>query len=251
MSRVLVVASGKGGVGKTTISINLAAALSQMGEDVILFDANLRTPNASIHLGAPKLPVTLHDVLENDAYIEEALYEHDSGIRILPAGVSLKDVRRAKPEKLQDVFLQLREIANIIIADAPASLGDEVIEAIKGADEVLIVTNPELPAVTDALKTIGMAKKMHKKVLGVVINKVHRDNLELSAKEVGTLLEQPVLAVIPAEKSVKEALSRFAPFVKSHPRSKASVEVVKLAHKLVDKQYEEPQNGFWGRIFKR
>lgn len=251
MSRVIVVVSGKGGVGKTTIAINLAAALSQMGEDVVLFDANLRTPNASIHLGAPKLPITLHDVLENDAYIEEALYEHDSGVRILPAGVSLKDVRRADPEKMQDVFVQLRDIVNITIADAPASLGDEVMAVLKGGDEVLIVTNPELPAVTDALKTIGIAKKMHKKILGVVINKSHQDNLELSTKEVEALLEQPILAVVPAERAVKEALSMFSPFVKTHPRSKAAIEIVKLAHQLVNKPYTPEHVGLWARIFKK
>lgn len=91
MTKVITITSGKGGVGKTTTAINLAAALNSLGKDVILVDSNLTTPNVGIHLGAPIVPVTLNHVLLGKAKVGDAIYEHSSGTKILPSSLSEKN----------------------------------------------------------------------------------------------------------------------------------------------------------------
>ena len=87
MTRIIAVAGCKGGVGKTTMSANLGAALAALDRDTIIIDANLTTPNLGLHLGIPLYPVTLHDVLKGKNNIKDAIYEHESGAKIIPAGI--------------------------------------------------------------------------------------------------------------------------------------------------------------------
>ena len=109
MAKIYAIISGKGGVGKTTTAINLGTSLNKLGEDVIIVDANLTTPNVGIHLGAPIVPTTLNQVLNNKAKIEDAIYEHESGTKIMPASLSLKEASRIKYNKLSDVTKKLKK----------------------------------------------------------------------------------------------------------------------------------------------
>ena len=99
MSKIIVIASGKGGVGKTVSAINLAAAMNYFGKDVLVVDGNLSTPNVGIHLNAPEVPINLNHVLRGEAEPFEAVYEHDSGVKVIPASLSIKELKRTKPEK--------------------------------------------------------------------------------------------------------------------------------------------------------
>src|SRR3989344_7669295 len=86
--------AAKGGVGKTTSSINLSAALGVFGKSVIIVDGNLTTPNVGIYLGIPIAPITLHDVLRGKNEIEEAVYNHRDNVKIVPASIALKDAKK-------------------------------------------------------------------------------------------------------------------------------------------------------------
>src|SRR4030042_2598470 len=99
MTRIITIASGKGGVGKTTLVSNLAAALAGFKKSVIAVDGNLTTANLGIHLGIPLYPVTLQDVLNGKARLKDALYYHDSGFRVLPADVSIEKL--LSPDKAE------------------------------------------------------------------------------------------------------------------------------------------------------
>ena len=92
MSKLIVITSGKGGVGKTTTAINLAAAMNYFNKDVLVIDGNLTTPNIGLHLGSPEVPINLNHVILNKASPDEAVYEHESGFRILPASLSFNDL---------------------------------------------------------------------------------------------------------------------------------------------------------------
>src|SRR3989339_743502 len=109
MSRIITITSGKGGVGKTTTSINLAAALNFFGKDVIIVDANLTTPNVGLHLGAPIVPVSLNHVLLGKAKVSDAIYEHESGTKIIPSSLSVKELRRLDHSKLKEISKKLRK----------------------------------------------------------------------------------------------------------------------------------------------
>src|SRR3989344_1403655 len=171
MTRVYAIISGKGGVGKTTSTINLGVSLNQLGEQVIIVDGNLTTSNIGIHLGAPIVPITLNHVLSGQAKIEDAIYEHESGTKIIPASLSLKETTDIDYNKLSEISKKLKKITDHVLIDAAAGLGEEAKATIAAADEIIIITNPEMSAVTDALKTIKLAEEMNKIIKGVIINR--------------------------------------------------------------------------------
>ncbi|MBM3233679.1 septum site-determining protein MinD [Candidatus Pacearchaeota archaeon] len=244
MSRIFVITSGKGGVGKTTTAINLAAAINSFNEDVILVDSNLTTPNVGVYLGAPIVPVSLTHVLMGKADINEAVYEHESGTKIVPCSLSVKEMEKVNPNRLVDVAKKLRKIADYIIFDSSAGLGDEAVKAIDAGDEIIIVANPELASVTDALKTLKIAENLGKEVKGVIVTRVKKDGLDMPYSNLKEMLEVPVLGVIPEDKSVRKSHVMKNAVVHTHPKSKASRAYREVAAKLIGKPYVEKESIF-------
>src|SRR3972149_1303174 len=185
MTRIISVLSGKGGVGKTTTVTNLAAALAKHGVDVTIVDANVTTPNLGLHLGVSLYPITLHDVLQKRAEPEMAVYEHPAGFRVIPASLSVDSLKEELDlDRLNAVLINMLGKSQVVIVDAAAGLGREAMKSIEVADELVVVTNPELPAVTDALKTIRLAQNHGTKILGVVVNRVKNQKHEMSRESI-------------------------------------------------------------------
>lgn len=222
MAKIYTIISGKGGVGKTTTSINIGSALNKLGEDVIIIDCNLTTPNIGIHLGAPIVPITLNHALTYQAKIEDSIYEHDSGTKVIPASLSLKETEKIDYQKVPDILRKLRKLTNYIIIDAAAGLGEEARFAIVTADEVIIVTNPEMSAVTDALKTIKLAEEYNKPVKGFIVTRFTGEKSEMSLLNIKDMLEVPLLGIIPEDRAIKESQIIKNAVVYTHPRSRAS-----------------------------
>ena len=248
MSKFIVITSGKGGVGKTTTAVNLAVAMNSFDEDVTLVDVNLTTPNVGLHLGAPVVPVTLNHVLSGKADLADSIYEHESGTKIIPASLSIKELKKIDDENLINTAKDLRHISDTVIFDCAAGLGSEAITAISIADEVIIVTNPEMPAVTDALKTAKLAEEMGKEVKGIIVTKVEGRKYEMSLESISEMLELPILGVIPLDDSVKEALSMRNAVFLTHPNSKAAISYREIAAKLLGKKIPQ-KKGFFAKLF--
>lgn len=236
--RVIALVSGKGGVGKTTTAIGLAAALNLFGKSVLLVDANVTTPNVGLHFGVPIVPVSLHDVLRNKKNIKEAIYQHKSGTRIIPGSIAFQDLKKVDPLKLEKILKDILHTSDFIILDGPAGLGKEAYAALKAADEVLIITNPEMPAVTDALKAIKYCEELKKDILGVVVVKTNARNIDMPLKEIEELLEQQIISVIPEDRAVKYALAKKDSVIHTHPDAAASIQIKKLAADLAGLDYE-------------
>lgn len=237
MTRILVVASGKGGVGKTTLVSNLGYALTELGYKVTLMDANLTTPNLGLHLGLHLTSKTLHDVLKGETKIKHATYTHPFGFSVIPASMNINALTGVDPARLKDTTFSLIGQTDFLILDSAAGLGRECISAIEAADEVLLIINPDLPSVVDALKTSKVAQSMKKKVLGVVVNRKAGRWYELSKKEIESLLDLPVLAEIPEEKSIQKAIAAKKPLLDFDPESLAAFEIRKLAHFIAGKEF--------------
>lgn len=238
MARIIAVSGGKGGVGKTTTVANLGIALRKMGKDVTVVDTNLTTPSLSLHLGIPLYPVTLHDVLRGDAYVTEAMYIHQSGLRIVPASLSLEDLEGTDTRKLGKVLNNVTADTDVVLLDCAAGLGNETVASLKAADDLLIVTNPDLPSVTDALKTKKLAQELGVNVLGVVLNRVGKKRrAQLEEREIKEMLELPILARVPEDTSVQEAIHKKVPVVHHRPAAPASREFVRLASTLTGDTY--------------
>lgn len=244
MTRLITVIGGKGGVGKTTLASNLATALSDLGQNVVAIDANLTTPNLGLHLGLPLAPKTLQDILRGEAKIREATYPHPLGFSIIPASMNINDLQNVDVGRLPEVTLNLIGKADYVIMDCAAGLGREAVSAIEAATEVLIITNPDLPSVADALRTIKIAESQGKKVLGAVVNKVKGKWYELTRKEIEEMLGMPVLVEIPEDKNVSRSIAIKTPVVNYNPDSPASIEVRRLAHQLVGLpfKYKKPRS---------
>ena len=171
MTRYILISSGKGGTGKSTTAINLGIALNNFGKNVVIVDANLTTPNIGLYLGVPIVPITLHDVMLNKNNINDSIYLHRSGTKIIPGSISLDSLGKIKLNMLKRKLKDIDDDVDFVIMDCAAGLGKESLSALEACDEVLIVTNPELPAVTDALKMIKISEDYGKNILGVVLSR--------------------------------------------------------------------------------
>ena len=239
MTRLIVLISGKGGVGKTTLSSNLAAALTDFGENVIAMDANLTTPNLGLHLGMHLTPNTLHSVLKGESRLKDAIYPHPYGFRVIPSSLGLNDLKGVDVGRLSEISLNLIGKADYVIMDSAAGLGREAISALTASDEAIIVTNPDLPSVTDALKTLNIAKEANVKIIGVVVNRIKRNSFELTKNEIKNLLRVPVIAEIPEDQNVALSIAAKKPLIEFSPHSPAAVEIKKLAARLSGRKYRE------------
>jgi septum site-determining protein MinD len=231
--RTIAIASAKGGVGKTVSAINLGFALNSFNKDTTIVDTNISTPNVAVHLGAYNLPITLNHVLQGKHHITAATYVHKNGTKIIPSSLSMKNSNvdlRYLSHFLKDVK------SDIILLDTSAGI-NESSSAIQAASEVLIVTTPDIPSITDALKTIQLCKKLNKPILGVVVTRYDK-NSKLSINNIEMILENKVISVIPEDDLVKESIHLKQPLIHSHPDSQASIEYKKLAAYLINHPYK-------------
>lgn len=242
MAKIIVVTSGKGGVGKTTTAINLGAAINHFDKDVLIIDGNLSTPNVGVHLNSPEVPINLNHVLRGKAEPFEAVYEHESGVKVIPSSLSIKELKKVEPEKMKNFKKDFKKVSDYIILDSSAGLGNEAISSIKTADEIILVTNPEIAAITDALKTIKLAESMKKPVIGVIMTRVKKDRVEMQPETVKEMLETSVLGMVPEDISVQESLGLRDAVVHTHPKSKSARAYKEIAAKILDVPYDSKKD---------
>lgn len=250
MTRVIAVASGKGGVGKTTISANLGIALSLLGEDVLVLDMDINMANLELILGLEGKPVTLQDVLTGKENIYNAIYEGPGGVKIVPAGLSLTNLRLVKRDRLEQVFESLIGNVEMLLIDCPPGLERDALAAIAAADEMILVTTPEITSLSDTLKTKIVAERMGINILGVVINRKQSNEEFLQADEIESILDVPVIAMIPENPELISFYATGRPVTIEDPESLTSNIFMQLASDLAGIEYEAPIRDNKGIISK-
>ncbi len=238
-SRIIGVVSGKGGVGKTTTVINLSAALSQMNKSVISIDADVKMAGLGLQLGMYYFPVTLNDVLKDTKNLYQAMYIHSSGLRIIPASISLKACNMSNLKKILNSHLLEN---HMILVDGPPGLERNALSVMKTCQKILIVTEPELPAVSDVMKIIKLSNDMKIKPIGIVINKYRKDKDQISKGEIESVCGLPIIGVVPHDNNVKKSVFRKEPVVFLKPYSPASIAYKKIAARLIGIEYEDKSN---------
>lgn len=177
--KVIGIVSGKGGVGKTVATINLGYALHGLGKKVILVDADTTASNLGLQLGIYRYPTKFQDVLNGRVRIEDAIIEHPSGLKIVPSSISVKDIK-TNADAYINVFDSLE---GIVLVDSPPSLTKHSLSVLDACSEFIVVSNPDLPSLTNALKVQQISQKRNKEVLGMLLNRVANKYYELNADE--------------------------------------------------------------------
>ena len=229
MTRFIALVSGKGGVGKTTTTLNIGHTLSQLGRKVLLLDANLVTPNLSLQLGILSPKDTLNQFLRKEKNISEITYLHESGVSLIPSSPSYAEYQKTNPQKLTEIFEHLDDTADFVLIDSPSGLGYEVNQVLKNSDEVLIVVNPNLSSIMDALKTIQLAKANDNIIAGIILNMSNRGRNELKPEEVSNILGHPIIANIRYDRKIRKSLHKQNPLTHIYPRSRTAKEFRKVA----------------------
>ncbi|MFQ5975565.1 MAG: cell division ATPase MinD [Candidatus Hydrothermarchaeales archaeon] len=254
MGLSITIAAGKGGAGKTTVSTNLGVALAQFGKDITILDSDIEMANLELHMGLEGMKTTLQNVLSGEAPISDAIYEGPAGVKIIPAGVSLDGLKKADPDKLEEILEEVLKTTEILIIDAPPGLGKITISALAAGQELLLVANPEISSMSDALKTKIVARKLGPHVLGAVLNKMGEKNTDLTIQEVETILECQVLGAIPEDPEARKAVAFGQPVVLRAPDSPSAIAFKKLAADLIGEEFTPPKTSkkkFGGGLFGR
>jgi flagellar biosynthesis protein FlhG len=248
LGKVVAVTSGKGGVGKTFVSANLAAALAKRGMRVLVLDADLGLANLDVVLNLyPK--VTLHDVFQGKATLDEAIVKAPGGFSVLLAGSGMVEYSRLTPE-VRNEFLHIMSGLvpryDIVLLDTGAGISDVVLFAVSLASEVIVVATPEPTSLTDAYATIKVLVGQQKRqVIRMVINQTARlgDGRAITVQlqqvldrfvvtEPGRPIKLVHMCDIPADPSVRQAVMRRQLLVQSAPGCPASLAITQLAQKV-------------------
>jgi len=206
---VITITSGKGGVGKTTTTANLAAALATLGKKLVCIDADIGLRNLDLIMGVEKRIVNdLVDVVEKRAKLRQAMIKHKQypDLYIIPAAQT-RDKTAVSPQQMAEITAELRPDFDFVLIDSPAGIERGFRNAIAGADEVLIVTNPEVSAVRDADRIIGLIEAMDSKIqMRLIINRVKPEMVRkgemLSTEDVVDILSIKPIGVVPDDESV-------------------------------------------------
>ena len=248
-SRIMAVTSGKGGVGKTFVAANLAAALARQGEKVLVLDADLGLANLDVVLNLfPK--ITLHDVFTGKCTLDEAILPAPGGFSVLLAGSGMVEYSRMTPEvrtQLQQVIAEVAPRFDRVLLDTGAGISDVVLYAVSLADDVLVVATPEPTSLTDAYATIKvLATTQGRREIQLLVNQARRPGEGRAVRQqlqqvldryVSADLDSPVrlelVGEVPADPAVREAVQRRHLLLEALPGTPAAQAVVAVASRLV------------------
>ncbi len=238
-ARVYTIASGKGGTGKTTTTLNLGTALALLGKKTAILDADIGMANLGLLIGLEKCKITLHEVLSGDAKISDAIYDGPGGLKVVPSGLSLKGFQKSNPDKLKEVMSTFADGMDFLLIDAPAGISRDGVIPLAVADKVILVVNPELASMADALKTKALTEMLGRTVEGAVLNRAALEKTEINKNKVSELLGVRVLEMIPEDSNVRLSAAFKVPIVIKSPSSPASIAFKRLAAQIAGETYVE------------
>lgn len=250
-NRIIGFVSGKGGVGKTTVSINLGVALSRMGREVTVVDADFSASNLGTYLGRYEHPVNIQEVLNGDEELSSALFQHPTGINVITASNELDKVE-PNTSNLRNILERVSQSSDYVLVDLPPGIDSTVHSIMEACDEIVVVTEPTQTAGVNAAQVVEKAMELKKPVLGTIINKFEDDpDKELIEKEIEIMTYTHVLSKVPYDHKVKESLFENTPVVHHDPLADASLEIKRLAASMEGVKYDEPKFLKLKQKFKR
>lgn len=259
MTRIIVMTSGKGGVGKTTMTANLGTALAQLQQKVVLVDADFGLRNLDLLLGLEQRVVyTAVEVIAGECRIEQALIrdKRQPCLALLPAAQN-RNKEAVTPEQMLGLVGQLQNNYDYIIIDCPAGIELGFRNAITAAKEALIVTTPEVSAVRDADRVIGLLEAEGIKNIHLIVNRVRpemiQNNQMMSVEDVLELLAIPLVGIVPEDERVIVSSTSGEPLVSFDETSLPAMAYRNIARRINGEKvpfidFMATQDGFLNRI---
>ncbi len=257
--KVVTVTSGKGGVGKTTATANLGISLANLGKKVVVIDADIGLRNLDVIMGLEnRIVYDLVDVVEGRAKLRQAMIKHKKfeELFLIPAAQT-RDKMAVSPKDMVELTDKLREDHDYVIIDSPAGIERGFRNALEPADEVLVVTNPEVSAVRDADRIIGLIEAADKGPGRLIINRLKTEMVNkgemLSAEDVFDILSLEIIGIIPEDEFVLSASNSGVP-VTLNEGSRAGMAFTNVARRITGEDVPfmnlEENPGFFKRLMR-
>lgn len=256
-AQVITITSGKGGVGKTTAVANLAVALASEGAKVVCIDGDIGLRNLDVILGLEnRIVYDIVDVIEGRCRLKQAMIRDKKlpELHLIPAAQT-RDKNAVSASDMNRVIKELRPEHDFVLIDSPAGIERGFRNAIAGADRVIVVTNPEVSAVRDADRVIGILEAEEKGPAALIINRLNpalvKNHDMLSPDDVLDLLAVELIGIVPEDENVIIGSNRGAP-VAADPKSRAGQAFRNIAKRLRGETVPfmdlDHQDGFWQRL---
>lgn len=256
MSEVIVITSGKGGVGKTTTTANLGTGLAKLGNKVVLIDTDIGLRNLDVVLGLEnRIVYNLVDVIEGNCRIRQALIKDKrcDNLYLLPSAQT-RDKTSVTPEQMKKLTDELKEEFDYIILDCPAGIEQGFKNAIAGADRALVVTTPEVSAIRDADRIIGLLEATEMKKIDLIVNRIRMDMVKrgdmMSMDDVVDILAIPIIGAVPDDENIVVSTNNGEPLVGSD--CMAGKAYMNICHRVMGEQVEflnlDAGNGFFKKL---
>lgn len=263
MSEVIVVTSGKGGVGKTTTTANVGTGLAQLNKKVVLIDTDIGLRNLDVVMGLEnRIVYNLVDVVEGNCRIKQALIKDKKypNLFLLPSSQT-RDKTSVNPEQMKKLVDELREEFDYILLDCPAGIEQGFQNAIAGADRALIVTTPEVSAIRDADRIIGLLEAHEIKKTELIVNRLRMDMVKrgdmMSIEDVQEILAIDLIGAVPDDEQIVISTNQGEPLVGNH-NSLAGQAYENICHRIMGEEIPlldlEAKNGVWEKfvgLFKK
>ena len=219
MGEVIVITSGKGGVGKTTTTANVGTGLAKLNKKVVLIDTDIGLRNLDVVLGLEnRIVYNLVDVVEGNCRIKQALIKDKRypNLYLLPSAQT-RDKTSVSPEQMKKLANELRDEFDYILMDCPAGIEQGFKNAIAGADSALVVTTPEVSAVRDADRIIGLLEANEMKKTHLIVNRLRTDMVKrgdmMSAADVVEILAVELIGIVPDDENIVVSTNQGEPLV--------------------------------------
>jgi septum site-determining protein MinD len=259
LGEAIVITSGKGGVGKTTSSANIATALALLGKKVCMVDTDIGLRNLDVVMGLEnRIIFDLVDVVQERCRLEQALVKDKrfDELYLLPAAQT-KDKQAVEPEDVKKLVTELKKTHDFVIIDCPAGIEHGFRNAVAGADKAIVVTTPENAAVRDADRVIGLLDKSGIHSPKLIINRARINMMKsgdmLDIDEICSVLAIDLLGIVPDDEHVIKAANAGEPTV-MNPNSKASLAYRNIARRMLGDSVPlmalEEKNGLFRKVKK-